>query len=287
MLAAGLAAYHGGDPAEARALTGASLDLARRSGETRITSRALSQLAGIAMLEGAFEQTAELAEAGAAVAADAGDDAMRAFALNILAIARYELGDTTAAEELFAETAELLRAAGDLRDLAILQGNLGGAALLSGEYARARGLFESALALSGELGDRGRLPSHHQGMGIAALLEGSLDEAASHLSIALVDGRQVGDMPTVISALTSVAGLMAARGRDRSAGILRGAAERAMRSQGLTLSGPDVLVDERLLDPLSGTDAWPAAHAEGALMPLDKAIDVAVDSLRSPGLVSG
>jgi predicted ATPase/class 3 adenylate cyclase len=280
LLAAGLAAYHIGDPDEARDVTALSLDLAKRAGDARVTSRALSQLAGIAMLEGAFDQTVELAEAGVAAAVEAGDDAMQAFALNILAIGRYELGDRTGAEALFEQTVALLRAAGDLRDLAILHGNLGSAALLSGEYPRARTLFESALALAEELGDRGRLPSHHQGMGIAALLDGSLDEAAAHLSAALVDGRQVGDMPTVISALTSVAGLMAARGDGRQAGILRGAAEEASRTHGLALSGADVLVDQRLLDPLGETDEWASALEAGAAITLDEAVDAALASLR-------
>jgi predicted ATPase/class 3 adenylate cyclase len=279
-LAAGLAAYHSGDPDEARDLTASSLNLAKEAGDARVTSRALSQLAGIAMLEGAFDQTVELAEAGVAAAVEAGDDAMQAFALNILAIGRYELGERTQAEELFEQTVALLRAAGDLRDLAILQGNLGSAALLSGEYPRARTLFESALALAQELGDRGRLPSHHQGMGIAALLDGSLEEAAAHLSAALVDGRQVGDMPTVISALTSVAGLMAARGDERQAGMLRSAAEEASRTHGLALSGADVLVDQRFLDPLGDSDEWAVAAEAGAAMTLDEAVDAALDSIR-------
>ena len=211
---------------------------------------------------------------------EAGDDAMQAFALNILAIGRYELGDRTAAEELFEQTVALLRAAGDLRDLAILQGNLGSAALLSGEYPRARTLFESALALAEELGDRGRLPSHHQGMGIAALLDGSLDEASAHLSAALVGGRQVGDTPTVISALASVAGLMAARSDGRQAGILRRAAEEASRTHGLALSGADVLVDRRFLDPLRETDEWATAEEAGVGMTLDEAVDAALDAIR-------
>jgi tetratricopeptide (TPR) repeat protein len=235
------------------------------------------------MLEGAFEQTVELAEAGVAAAVEAGDDAMHAFALNTLAIGRYELGERAEADELFEQSVALLRAAGDVRDLAILQGNLGNAALLSGDYPKARTLFESALALLQELGDRGRLPSHHQGMGIAALLDGSLDEAAAHLSAALVDGRQVGDMPTVISALVSVAGVMGARGDGRQAGILRGAAEEATRAQGLALSGADVLVDQRLLDPLRETDQWVTALEAGSAMTLDDAVDAALDALRRLG----
>jgi predicted ATPase/class 3 adenylate cyclase len=281
-LAAGLAAVHLGDPEEARELTRTSLDLAREAGDARVTSRALSQLAGIAMLEGDFQQTVELAEAGSDAAVEAGDDAIRAYALNMLAIGKHELGDIAEAEALFEQTAALLRAAGDLRDLAILQGNLGNVALLAGDCARARGHFESALALSEELGSRGRLPSHHQDMGIAALLDGSLDEAAAHLSTALVDGRQVGDTPTVMSALQTVAGLMAARGDERPAGMLRGAAGEAMRAQGLTLSGADVLVDQRFLEPLSGADLYAAGLAAGNALTLDAAVDAALEGLRSP-----
>jgi predicted ATPase/class 3 adenylate cyclase len=274
-LAAGLAAFQAGDLEEARPLTTASLDLARQSGDPRVISRALSQMAAIAMLAGAFERTVELGESGAAAAAEAGDDAMRAFSLNILAIGRYELGATHEAESLFEEAAALLRSAGDRRDLALLYGNLGSAALLSGEYARARSLHDSALALAEELGDRGRLPSHHREIGIAALLDGSLDEAASHLSAAVVGGRQVGDIATVIGAVHTVAGLATARGDGALAGALRGAVADATRDQGITLSGTDVLVAQRFFES-------PDAPVRRTTMTLEEAVDAALDELRLP-----
>jgi predicted ATPase/class 3 adenylate cyclase len=280
-LAAGLTAFQCGDVDEARALTSTSLDLAREAGDARVTSRALSQLAAIAMLEGVFEQTVELAQCGANAAVKAGDDVLRAFALNMLAIGKYELGNTEEAEMLFEETAALLRSTGDLRDLALLHGNLGSAALLSDEYARARRLYESALALSEELGDRGRLPSHHQAMGVAALLDGSLDEAASHLSAALVDGRQVGDRRTVICALHSVAGLAAERGNGVLAATLRAAVDHATRDLGIMLSGADVLVDRRFLEPPDAMSCQPA-FAGAETMSLEAAVDAALDELRLP-----
>ncbi len=281
-LAAGLAAFQSGDVDGARALTTSSLDLARRAGEGRLISRALSQLAAIAMLEGAFEQTVELADAGVAAAEEAGDDAMRAFALNMLAIGNYELGNAQEAEALFEQSAALLRSVGDLRDLALLYGNLGSAALLSDEYARARSLYDASLALAEELGDRGRLPAHHQGMGVAALLDGSLDEAASHLSAALVDGRQVGDTGTVISALHSVAGLAAARGNLALAEALRGAVEQAMRDRGVTVSGADVLVDRRFFERLPSRSDETPAFPGGQAMTLEEAVDSALGELRLP-----
>ena len=85
-----------------------------------------------------------------------------------------------------------------------------------------------------------------------------------------------------MSALQSVAGLMATRGDERLAGMLRGAAEEAMRAQGLTLSGADVLVDRRFLEPLSGADRYAAGLAAGKALTLDAAVDAALEGLRSP-----
>ena len=140
-----------------------------------------------------------------------------------------------------------LRAIGDHRDLAIVRETSGDVALLNGDNQRALAVFESAITLSEELGDRGRLPSHHQGMGLASLLDGSLEAAASHLSIALVDGQQVGDTPTVISAVIAVAGLMALRGDERQPACCAVPSTVPWPTLEFGLSGSDTLVDERLL----------------------------------------
>ena len=276
-----MAALFEADVEDARSLTAESVAVAERLGGA-LLSRGLTQLAAVAMLEGDFARTEQLAERGAVVAEAAGDDAMRAFALNLVAVGRYELGAGEEAQRLFTQSAELLRAAGDRRDLALLQGNLAGAALLEGDYARASGLYDSAIALAEEVGDRGRLPAHHQGVGIAALLGGSRDTAAVHLSAALVGAREVGDTSTVIAAVACVAGLLAARGDTAGAGALRGAADRAVADLGIQLSGSEVLVDAQLLDPAAraaGEEAWAAALAEGRSLRLDEAVDRALIAL--------
>jgi len=281
LLAAALAAFNSADVEEAESLTERSLEISRSADSGRVHTRALIQMAALAMLRGDFGRTVALAEPAAAVAEAAGDDIMRAFALNLLAVGRYELGDQDAGERLFIEAARLLRAAGDRRDLAILEANLAEAALISGDYAAARGRYQSALALSGELGDRGREPSYHLGMAVAELFEESLDSAAEHVSTALIGGRNVGDIATVIGAMSCAAGVLAARGDPAAASVLRGIVEHASAERGLELSGSDVLVDEQLLAPVAESDpgTWAEGVAEGRRTRLEQGIDLALTAV--------
>jgi predicted ATPase len=281
LLAAGLAAFNSADVEEAESLTEQSLEISRSAESGRVHTRGLIQRAALAMLRGDFARTVALAEPAAAVAEAAGDDIMRAFALNLLAVGRYELGDQDAAERLFNGAAELLRDAGDRRDLAILQANLAEAALIAGDYAAALGRYQSALALSGELGDRGREPSYHLGMAVAELFEQSLDSAAEHVSMALIRGRDVGDIATVIGAMSCAAGVLAARGDPGAASVLRGIVEHASAERGLELSGSDLLVDEQLLAPVAESDpgAWAEGLAEGRRTRLEQGIDLALTAV--------
>ena len=118
-----------------------SLEISRSAGCDRVHTRGLTQMAALAMLRGDFAGTVALAERSAAVAEAGGDDIMRAFAINLLAVGRYELGDPDDGKWLFNEAARLLRAAGDRRDLAIVEANLAEAALIDGDYAAARGRY--------------------------------------------------------------------------------------------------------------------------------------------------
>ena len=280
LLTAGLTALHGGgDLPAARAATAESIELSRRLDDPALTSRGLSQLAGIAMVEGRFEETIELGEQAAALARGIGDEVLTAFALNCVAVGAYELGEPDRSQRLFEETVQLLRAAGDRRNLALLIGNLGTVALLNGDFAAAEEGFRSALDLSREMGERGRLPAEHLDVGIAALLRVALEDAAEQFSIALADANESGDAVTVIYAVNATAGLCAARGDDRSAGVLHGAAEAATAERGMEFTASDALITQHLLEPAAqrvGSAAWDMARAEGRSLALDAALDRAL-----------
>jgi predicted ATPase/class 3 adenylate cyclase len=285
LLAAGSAAFQGGDLARARTLTTESLAFAETAGDVRLQARALSNLAGVAMLEGAFADTVDLARGAIAAAEQAGDAAMHAFALNMLAVGTYELGDPDAAKRLFADAAAILAEIGDRRDLAILRGNLADAALLEGDYSGAQELFEEALALAHQVNERGRLPAYTQGLGVAALLGGDPGTATSQLSIALVAGRQVGDAGTVVSALSWVAAAVGEQGDPATAGVLWGATTRAAEDRGIHFSGADVLVEPLIAAAAerAGAADWARALARGRRLELEDAADAAAQALGELG----
>ena len=197
----------------------------------------------------------------------------------------YELGEPDRSQRLFEETVQLLRAAGDRRNLALLIGNLGTVALLNGDFAAAEEGFRSAIDLSREMGERGRLPAEHLDVGIAALLRAALEDAAEQLSIALADANESGDAVTVIYAVNATAGLCAARGDDRSAGVLHGAAEAATAERGIEFTASDALITQQLLEPAAqrvGSAAWDMARAEGRSLTLDAALDRALGATSEP-----
>ncbi len=285
LLAAGSAVFQSGDLAQARALTAESLAFAETAGDAHLETRALSQLAGVAMLEGAFPETVALAGGAVACAKRVGDQAMLAFALNALAVGTYELGDPDAAKRLFAEADAILVEIGDLRDAAILRGNLADAALLEGDYPRARELFEEALALARQVNDRGRLPAYAIGLGAAALLGGDPGAAVPQLSIALAGGREVSDRGTVLSALAYVAAVVGEHGDPATAAVLWGATTRAGEELGIQRSGADVLIEPLIAAAAAraGAADWERELARGRRFGLEEAMDAGVRALTQIG----
>jgi predicted ATPase/class 3 adenylate cyclase len=285
LLTVGSAAFQDGDLARARTLMLESLALAEAGGDGRLEARALSSLAGVAMVEGAFAGTVDHAARAVEAAERAGDRAMVAFALNMLAVGTYELGDPAAAKRRFAEADAILAEIGDRRDLAILRGNRADAALLEGDYPRARELFEEALVLARQVNERGRLAAYTEGLGVAALLGGDPKTAVSPLSTALAAGREVGDVGTVLSTLAYVAATVGEQGDAATAGVLWGAADRAAALLGIHRSGADVLVEPLIAAAAerAGSAGWEEALARGRQLGLDAAVDAGLRALGALG----
>jgi len=99
--------------------------------------------------------------------------------------------------------------------------------------------------------------------------------------MALIRGRDVGDIATVIGAMSCAAGVLAARGDPGAASVLRGIVEHASAERGLELSGSDVLVDEQLLAPVAESDpgTWAEGRAEGRRTRLEQGIDLALTAV--------
>ena len=281
-VALSLALMQCGELQGAHAVAETAVARAEAAADQALLSRALSQLAGVSMLEGNMAATAEHAGRAERLARAAGDHTLTAFALNCLAVAAYEEGDPERAQRLFEEGVEQLRAVGERRNMALLIANLGQVALLNEDFAAAEDGFRAAIQLSDEIGERGRLPSEQIDLAVALLMQRRTADACRHVAAGLADAVEVGDTATVISAVHSAAGACALAGDDRAAGVLRGAAEAAADDHELQLSGPDTLVEEHLLSAAAerlGESAWNAARVQGRSLALADAAERALEAV--------
>ena len=278
-LALALTSMHSGNLLAARAAAERALELAEQTGDPALRSQALTHLAGVALHEGNFDQTAALAERSERLARELGDRTLIAFALNCVAIAAVVHGDLERAQPLFEETAEHLRAVGDRRNLALVIANLGNVGMDTGDYAAAEDWFAAAIELSEEIGERGRMPGERADLAAAMLVGGKAEAASQPLAAALVDGAAIGDTATVLASVNMTAGLAAALGDDRTAGMLRGCAEAAADDSGLPWSSTDELVESLLLAPAAerlGESAWNAARMRGRALAMPDAVERAL-----------
>jgi len=268
-----------GDLQRARDAAEQAVALADASGDPSLRSRARTQLAGTAMLADDFEETAVQADEAHRLAEQIGDHALAAFALNCRAVAAFEHGDPDGAQRLFGEAVVHLRTVGDQRNTAVLISNLGIAAVLNGDFAAAEDAFRSAVELFQETGERGRLPGIQTDLADALVLGGAVDAAAEQLATALPNAVQLGDTPVVLAALNAAAAVAAAQGDDRTAAVIRGSVEAEAEAREVPMTGPDGVIEARLLQPAAerlGEAAWSAARAQGRALPLERAVDRAL-----------
>jgi len=161
---------------EAKAKAAEALDLSRQVGEPAGIADALLVLAGIEMAESLPQQRRRaLAEEALSCASQAGDDRLTALALTERALA-VPLEQGTADLE---QAATALRKIGSSRYLVGLYSSAAHNAIKAGTPERARPLLDRALPLARELGDPLLLAFVWGNVGIAALFTGDLDRAHS------------------------------------------------------------------------------------------------------------
>jgi tetratricopeptide (TPR) repeat protein len=179
-----------------------------------------------------------------------GDPLGTARALLALGVAAGSLGDRARSISLYEESAELYRALGQERGLAVALNNVAYELLQSGEYERARQLCAEALAILDRLGTRARMVLPLGNLGLVALLEHRPDEALDSFSRALEIARAAGYVEGSIYALEGMAAALAAGGlRERAATIL-GAARAAADRTGVELEPFEASIREQTQDAL-------------------------------------
>jgi tetratricopeptide (TPR) repeat protein len=251
-----------------------------------------------------------------ALAAGAGSPGPRVNALQAAGVMAAEAGDFDTAGVHFNAALELARAVGDRARVARLQSNLGTLAMYAGDHAQAVRRYEEAALISRELGDPLGLSLVTQNLAIAHDGVGSRDRAIELLEESVTLARQAADPAHTASALRTLARVLLASEseRDRAMELIResltrslelgdrpgmiecletvagqgdavtgaqlmGAAEAARAAAG-AIRQPDeaewVEATTESLRSTLGEEAFEAARADGAALPLEVAVERAL-----------
>ena len=258
-----------------------------------------------------------------ALAAGAGSPRPRVNALHAAGVMAAEAGDFDVAEGHFSSALELARAVGDRARVARLQSNLGTLAMYAGDHEQAVRRYEESATISRQLEDPFGLSLVIQNLGIAYDGVGHRDRAVELLEESVSLARRAGDPAHTASALRTLARVLLAgeTDRDRAMELLResltrsldlgdrpgmiecletvagqgdaltgaqlmGAAEAARAAAG-AIRGPDeaawVEATTASLRSALGAEAFEAALADGAALPLEAAVERAL-AVGSPPL---
>jgi predicted ATPase/DNA-binding SARP family transcriptional activator len=238
--AAGVMAAEAGDFDTAGVHFNAALDLARAVGDRASVARLQSNLGTLAMYAGDHEQAVRRYEESAAIARQLGDPLSLSLVTQNLAIAHDGVGRTDQAIALLEESVDLARRAADPAHIASAMRTLARVLLAAeSDHERAVALIRESLTHSLTLGDR----------------------------------------PGMIECLETVAREAGRSGDARTGALLIGAAEAARAAAG-AIRQPDenawVDATTESLRAALGPEAFEAALADGAVLPLEDAVERAL-----------
>jgi predicted ATPase/class 3 adenylate cyclase len=270
---------------QAAAAARESLEIARSSGDTVRRADSALTLAGCLLVAGRFEDGYRHASEAERLAHQAGDDPMRAGALEVKALAAPSFVEALTLGE---QAAVIYRRAGAYRRLAMLQSSLTYNALFHGDVEAARRLTPEAMRSAENIGDTFVIGFIHGNLGLVMLFTDDTTGAATAFARELHLAVQYRYHPQRYEAINGLAGVAAALGQDELAACLLAAAE---------AGGPErhpaelaQRLEERFFGPARarlGESAWRAASADGAALTPNEAIDVAlrVQRIASPAAV--
>lgn len=199
---------------------------------------------------------------------------------NLGIVARYQ-GDYAACRSLHEEALKTRWELGDKWAIAISLNNLGYLALELDDYDEARTQLEVAVALQREVGDRWYLANALNNLGNVTRAQNDHAAARALYEESLTINRELGDKRAIAYLLEDIGCLAAVQGQAERALRLCGAAEGLREEIGAPLPPSDREKLEQNLIPIRqslGDDAAAAAIAAGRQLPLEQAIDDALQS---------
>ncbi len=170
-----------------------ALELARRIGDRRGESEALTVLAGLLREQGRMDQALAAVETALTLARAVGDRLIEGHALIQLGIANLHQGRPAEALAAYSAALDLFRALGHRINEGVVRGNLGAAYIDVGRIAEGLACQREALAIHREVGNRRFEAVAFGNLGVLCYRQGRPDEARAHLEAALALHREVGD----------------------------------------------------------------------------------------------
>jgi non-specific serine/threonine protein kinase len=185
-----------------------------------VRARALNEAGRLALQLGDLARARTLAEAGAAVHREVGDDRGRARSLRLLGDVAGEQGDDDRARDYYEEALGIARLTGNEASAAAILRSMGATAFQNGDHDRAWVLYEEALALERRLGDRASVAFELNNLGHVALARSDDRRAAALFGEALPVLRELGHAAGTAYALFGLGDVSRRRGETSRARAL-------------------------------------------------------------------
>ncbi len=287
LFAAAILASEQGDYGSARQLLEESMETCLELGDKRGVAVALNASAVNARDRGELADAALLFESCVEIWKDLGDSAAIARALSNLANVTKLQGDYARASSLYDECLTMFRKAGDGAGVAWTLNYQGDVARERSDFAAARSFCEQSLAAFRQLRD---------GWGIASALsdlaslcgdQGKNAEACCLYGESIKMFQELGHKRGIARVLELLAASAAAQSNAEQSLRLAGAAAALRQRLGAPLTPAEqprlekaLEFARRTLDSAAGLTAW----MEGWAMPVDQAVEEALNSAAEPGL---
>jgi predicted ATPase/DNA-binding CsgD family transcriptional regulator len=255
--------------------------------EPRAEAIARQRLGSIAREQGRYDEARGLHEQSLAIWASLGEAEGVASSHNYLAFVAWLSGDFPGSEAPGTAALTAFRRGGNLRDVAVTLVSLGASALYRGEFELAAERLNEALTISRRLGfQEGVAWSLNELAVLARHRRRTAAEPEIMLRDALLVHQQLGDRWRMASVLEEIAGAVLVR-RDAALAVRLLGCTAGLRERIGTPVPPAEVPDleaalARLARQLTGA-AFASAWAEGRGLPLDAAVELAVEAIAGLG----
>jgi tetratricopeptide (TPR) repeat protein len=248
--------------------------------ESNVRAKALWGASGLAYHHGDYEEAETLSEELLPLARTAGEAVHMRNAFTIRGVVAMTQGRFSDAVEPLQQALDICRELGPSWLLGTSHLNLGSALMHAGD-ADSGSHFEDAMKVYRDIGDENFASRATEQLGYPALQAGDKRQARSLFATALEAYRDLDDRWGLAEALEGFSALNAASGNHEAAARLAGAAETLRDSFGVRPLPADRVSIERYLTAARASvdeDVWRSAWHEGRSLPLDKAIDQALQT---------